>query len=171
MPEWERLIVDSWKIVTYAQLSAAATTITLTNLDLAGDKWWKLMIAYKNVAAATTSIALYYNNDQTATNYYRQYLSVSGAAVASGRVNDALIFGAVTNTSQFGHLEITRDVDGYPRAMLYTNRAAPASIDMLNQIHIRNNTANVTRIDLVADQANAFGIGSKILLLKYDRGI
>jgi len=156
-----------WKQVYDSTLTAAATNITITDIDLDNAKYWLIATLF-NSEANPSNISLYCNSDTTASHYYRQYLTVDNAAISSGRLNTGIITGVVNSTSTFVNGWIDKDAEGYPRGQFLNQRKDPSSIEMENQFWSWNDTTSVTQFILNASIADGFSIGSRITLLKLE---
>jgi hypothetical protein len=145
---------------------SAATTLTMSGLDLATDGCYVIHAVLKNATASTANVALFFNGDTTATNYWEQVLSIDGTGANAVRGNDAFILTIDASTSAFAEITTRRDPDGYPRTTCRNVRGVVTSPKVQIFGHIRNNTANVTSISLSSAVASALAVGSYFKLYK-----
>lgn len=148
---------------------SAATTLTLSGLDLATDGCYVVHAVLKNATASDSDCSLYYNGDTTSGNYCFQVIAgvstaVQGAAVASG-----VILTLKASSHSFADIRIRRDVDGNPRAVSHVARGqgtTTPTTELQLLSHLRKNTANVTSITLSSAVASALAVGSYFKVFK-----
>ena len=147
---------------------SAATSMTVSGLDLAADGLYHIELSVKNVAGVTVGIAQYYNGDTTATNYYRQS-TLFDTAENSVQQNDASVLFVSAGRSAVSSGSLCRDVDGYPRAQSTVNRdsGSISAIQSQRFSQVRNNTANVTSITWYANSASSMAVGSYVKVYRY----
>ncbi len=139
---------------------SAATTLSFTDLDLSASQRFELEIFAKNATGSASIVSMYYNADTTATNYYRQTVDTNGTVAGLARINDAVIAVIDASSEIAGQFSIFQSSGGYPLTMGRSTRRGPSSISRYDLTHVRNNTDNVTRIDLTASVANSLAIGT-----------
>lgn len=139
---------------------AAATTLTLSGLDLSLYKHFWLVMALDNATGSSALISMYYNADTTATNYHRESLSCSATTVTAGRANDAVLATLAANETQTMIMFIANDRDGKPRNICYANRDAPSVVIGSNTWHCWVTAATITSITMSSSVASALAIGS-----------
>lgn len=145
---------------------AAVQQVDITGLDLDTDKYYLIVVKIDNTTVAERSYTLYANADTTAGNYYDQYLNAIAGAVTAARANDGLMGACDANTCGFFIIHMLRDQDNYPRAFIFSNSFAAASVRFQNSAWIHNDTTNVTQINLKGSAADSIGIGSRITIFK-----
>lgn len=145
---------------------AAATTLTLSGLDLATDGSYYVEMALSNATGSTSTLSLFFNADTTATNYYKQYLAAGATTVSALRANDANVSFMEASETCTGNITINNDFDGKPRAMATTMSAAPASITLRHHAVVWNSVTNVTSMTISSSVASALDIGSYIKVFK-----
>lgn len=138
---------------------AAATTMTVTGLDLSAYEAFKVIVKLKNATGSAADISMFYNSDTTATNYYRQYAITSSTSTTGQRANDAIITYLSASTGGIIKMDIAEDVDGYPYALAFA-AAGGSGIVIRNIYHHWTTAANVTSITLSSSVANSLDIGS-----------
>jgi hypothetical protein len=139
---------------------AAATTLTLSGLDLSAYKAWFVTIALENATGSTASVSLYYNADTTATNYREQALTGNGTSASAGRANDGIVIALTANETSTGTFIIQKDRDGKARCISCQNRGAPAAIIMQFIAHMWDSATNPTGMTLSSSVSNSLAIGS-----------
>lgn len=143
---------------------AAATSISLTGLDLSAYRSFRLEFSLKNATAGAVTFGVYFNGDTTATNYYRQGVAAVGSVISAVPGNDGLIVGISANSNVVGGFDIANDVDGRPvmsGVLQYGDISAPSHRSM-SRTWVT--AANLTQIDIVAAVASALAIGSTVRL-------
>jgi hypothetical protein len=143
---------------------AAATTLTLSGLDLSSYKCVFLSWSFDNATGSSSNLSIYYNADTTATNYETQVLTGNGSSVSSSRANDAFVIGLVANEPSIGTAVIRYDQDGKARWTSVLNRGPAAT--MLLQIggQMWTVAGAITGITVSASVASSLAIGSTFSL-------
>lgn len=139
---------------------SAATTLTLSGLNLASYKGFIIVMALDNATASNADVSLYYNADTTATNYNRQSLGADGASVSGARANTAQIGTIPASETLTGSIEIANDRDGRPRATSRFNRDAGSVLKFSLFITAWTSATNVTSITLSSSVATSLAVGS-----------
>jgi hypothetical protein len=142
---------------TVTVAGSAATTISFTGLDLAtaGEYWIRAIL--KNATGSSMYCYLEFNSDTTTGNYYCTQI-LSNSSTGSDNSPRAFTLEPSSNTEVW--IRVTRNFDGRPTAHT-VSRSNTVSSPSQRQFTIqRDNTANVTSIQLVSGTANAFDIGS-----------
>lgn len=156
------------KVSEVTVAGSAVTSVAFTGLDLSADKAYILIGSLNNPTLSNMTIRLYYNSDTTNSHYYMGVLWGGGGSVGNSAGNDASFGDYNAGFSGNFYAVITALPDGKPYANMteitHTN-------DCYQNIfgHIRNNTENVTRIDLTASVASSIAIGSKFILFKVSK--
>lgn len=151
---------------------AAATTLTLSGLDLDTDGRYLIFYAFKNATTSTATISLYYNSDTTATNYQRQTADFSGSTPTIQQANDAGVLGLQSTTGGVngdnnGYFFIANDVSARPRLVNIQSRDGTTGLRVQLVSHYwKTSGANVTGITFSSSVASAFAIGSTAQLWK-----
>jgi hypothetical protein len=150
-----KLSSDFMKKIGETTLTGAGTTIQFTGLDLATDGLYMLVLTTDDNVAGNGAIRLEYNGDTTVAHYY------------TNAGNTADFNGYNSGDTQMYVIFITRDPAGYPVAFGSELRGTNTSLAaLINVTHVRNDTTNVTSIELVASNANAMKIGTRCILMK-----
>lgn len=159
------VLVDSATVA-----GSAATSLSLTGLDLAADGRYVMQFSFKNATASAANLSLVYNGDTTAANYYVNALTsgTSGSPTASVGANGRFC-GLNASLYVDGETVIQARHDGAPLAVSRSRRTRTSGsyIELMQDFStIWNNTANVTTLDVVSDVANSLAVGSLIKLWK-----
>jgi len=156
-----------WEKIGDVTLSTAATSVSFDGLDLDSDGLY-LLIFYDVNASSTDSnwIKLYFNDDTTATNYYRQYIQGDNTTVGSARANNADLFMTSANKTGLKFVWIMKTPNNYPKCIGLQDWEDTGLITQVNSF-VRVNTENVTKITVHSRFTNQFGVGSRFILLKY----
>lgn len=146
---------------------SAATTMSVTGLDLDADVSYVIHVEVKNATGSGGNVALFYNADTTATNYDNQVLLVLGGTIFAVRNNDANVMGFDGNTSSSAEILVTRQVGGKVAALVKGCHNDGTSITMRDEAHQwRTTGANVTGITISSSVSNGLAIGSNIQVWK-----
>lgn len=145
---------------------SAATSLTLSGLDLATDGRYVVYGNFANATGSAATISLFYNGDTTTTNYYLQFWQADGATNTPARNNSAALFTMNASSHLTMKADLLRDLAGYPRMTMQVNRHAPSDIALVQNAHIRNNTANVTSLTFSSSVAGALAVGSSFRVYK-----
>ena len=137
---------------------SAATSLTMTGLNLATDGNYLLEYAIDNATGSAANVSLYYNSDTTATNYYR--------AFATTTTNDGFFCALDANETSTGNARISNDRDGKPRAIISSSRKNPAAVNFFSLTHAWNVASNVTSITLSSSVAASLAVGSTFKIWK-----
>jgi hypothetical protein len=149
-------------IQTAAVAGAAATTITMSGLDLATDQTY-LLVCNLQSAGSTANVSLYFNGDTTAGNYRRSSITLNGGSVTGGTASDGVVTVVLTPSGcSVAYILVTTGLDGKPTAISLMNRPQAAAGTPVFQIYATNwaTAANVTGITLSASVASSLAIGS-----------
>lgn len=146
---------------------SAATTLTVSGLDLAADGSYVIQANLGNATASDATVSLFFNGDTTATNYYYQLWVADGAGTNQSRTNAATLIALAASASASIVADLMPDIlSSYPRSIIRASRKAPAGVELVNAAHIRNNGANVTSITVSSSVANSLAIGSFVKVFK-----
>jgi hypothetical protein len=163
----------SWKSITglvgITKLSASATSITVTGLNLNQDITYRIIVSVANTGSTLSNISLYFNSDTTDANYRRVIGSTptsTGNLNTGGSTNDAIVAGVngsgVTNFTG----DVSIDATGSPRTLLYSARDSGSALQWQGTAHRWLGSANVTSITFTATVANAFAAGSFVAIYR-----
>jgi len=152
---------------------SAASTLTITGLDLNTDKRYLVRAQLKNATTTGANISLFYNSDTTATNYNRESLTANGSTITGTRSNDAFISGLDSNAASTGsgntafEFWIENNVDGHPSTKATNSRSGNSNILWQMFVHEwRTAATNVTAITLSSSVSNSLAIGSTVSIWK-----
>lgn len=145
---------------------SAATSVTLSGLDLASDQCYFILFAFDNATASLANLSLQFNGDTTATNYYTQFITGDSTATTAARQNSALFCSLSANETNTGYFFMRADLDGRPRTLALNNREAPSLLRVQFANHVWTTAANVTSITISSSVANALAVGSTVRIFK-----
>lgn len=156
--------LGSLQFVNEASVSgAAATTLTLSGLNLSTDEEYEIEIILDNGSGSTASISMYYNSDTTATNYDRNISTDGGAGT---NTNDGVIASLATGVTMTYRAYSRLDFDGRARTILHGSFGNTTGTGGVTGQHLWRTVSNVTSITLSSSVASALSIGSKIVVWK-----
>lgn len=148
------------KLGTATVAGAAATTLTLSGLDLSAYRAFLVIFDFDNATGSNSTVSLYFNADTTATNYNIESISFSNTTVAATRANSGAIDVLSANETGTGFFIIRNDQNGRPRAMGLVNDGASASIIGRLMFHSWTSATNVTGLTFSGSVATSLAIGS-----------
>lgn len=153
---------------TYEIAGAAATELDITGLDLDTDNKYIIEFTWLNALGAGVSLNLYYNNDNTSTNYdYQNFLS-SGATISNGRGNTAYsLITTSANSDAQATIEISKDINDKPVAFISSKENSGVSISFRSGVRQwRTGGVNVTSIKFSSPSVGALSVGTKAIVWK-----
>lgn len=148
--------------------SAATAFPQITGLDLATDGRYLMQFSIQNATASAVTLAMQINGDTTAGNYYSHSITAGTSGSPSIFIGaNNLLAGVDASGYVDGTIVMQARVDGKPIATCDSRRSSASAIS-LNQVFttMRNNTANMTTLDVASDVANSLAIGSYIKVFK-----
>jgi len=153
-------------LVGEIEVSQATTEVSFTGLDINAHKGYVLE-SYINGAAAGSNYYLFYNNDETNTNYYHQRLEVGGSdgtSITAARANNAAYCASAVASNIYAVTHIDRGADSIIRSITQSiNQAYTVSLFIYAQRHTVSQN-NLTTLTIQAGQENAIGAGSRFRL-------
>jgi len=162
-----KLTFGTWEKISDTYFSTAATTLTITGLDINTHKCYMMIINLVNDAAVGSAYQLFVEGDTTATNYYSQYIIATGTSLTADRSNDAGIGYTEAGDRLSTILFIFRDPDGYYRVNLLLQRYTGSAVCYFDRRICKTApVTNITRLDLIASQTNGLGVGTRVMLFK-----
>lgn len=145
---------------------SAVTSVTFSNLDLARDQEYQLVIRAQNATGSSATFSLFYNGDTTATNYYRQFINSNASTVSGGNSNNALIANMPASGDSTVRISITRDVAGRSRASASQNSDTTTNLTNLIQDTYWTSTANPISLTLTSSVSSSIAVGSTFRLFR-----
>jgi len=146
-------------------LTAAATTISVTSLDILTDKGYTFELLINNTTVSAASYRLFFNTDTTNTNYYIAYSGYAAGAV-SGLANVSLICAAMAGAKIYCRGSISQTSDTLNAQSKYTDdNGALLSVFNLN-LNYTPTVTNLTQMDFTSTVASGFGIGTVLRVWK-----
>lgn len=139
---------------------AAATTLTLSGLDLSLYKAFEITGSLDNATASQSIISCFFNADTTATNYDNENSRFNGATITAGRSN-ANSFAVLEASSEcvfWG--KILNDANGKPSAFASQRSLQTTTLETRFLCCMWRTAANVTSITLSGSVASSLAIGS-----------
>lgn len=149
-------------------LGSDTTEIEYTGLAIGTAKFYILHLQGANGTGNNAGYRLYFNGDETDTNYYMQLLSVDSTTVSSSRSNSPVILQVDGNVSYVATINIYRDQAGFGRALV-TASTKDGSAVRTEQYSLCTASvlgADLTTIKLKSDVAGSFETGTKLDLYK-----
>jgi hypothetical protein len=165
---------EAWSFKTSATVAGTpATSLTLSGLDLNADQRYFIRGSFKNATTSTAVASIYFNADQTATNYNKESLSASGTTVTGNGANDAICMGVDASNAGVGagDTEFTAFVfktqSGFVIADVNSFRTGNTT-RLVQRIAVQWKTAgtNVTGITFLMSVASSLTVGCKLEIWK-----
>lgn len=153
-------------ISTVTVSGSAATSISISGLDLTTDHEYLLRVSLVNATGSSATISMFYNGDTTATNYYNQITTSDNTSTTAARVNSARVIIDNANECVVAWIYIRKDIDGKPRALCQMNRDLPSAMKTSILTHAWNSATNVTSLALTSDISSALDVGSYVAIYK-----
>jgi hypothetical protein len=147
---------------------AAATTLSISGLNLDVDTRYEISFEGANATGSATTLSLYFNSDTTATNYDVESVGFAGATTTPARANSS-VFGQMAATSGTASVDmiLTKGQDGKPSARIVAREDITTAIRLRSCSQMwRTSGTNVTGITITASVANSLAIGSIIRVWK-----
>lgn len=146
------------------------TTVTFTGLDMNSHKSYRIEIDHLPDASSDTEIAMYANNDTTATNYYFQQILGQATTVTGARSNAASITSTIANSRNYIVVNLGYGTGLFVHAQAISNRSVGSGVDFLSRHWSKSSaiSTNLTRLDFTADQASGIRVGSIIRIYRGD---
>ena len=153
-------------VYDYEVTGSAITSLDITGLSI--DKGSEYQLVSTIIHGANSSIRLFENADETATNYYTQYLIANSSTVSSNRVNYPYL---TYNESGYYALSISNiklTNNGYITVQNNIIDKYGGSSISIRKPYITNITTSstITSLKIVSDTTNGIGIGSRFQLIK-----
>jgi len=145
---------------------SASTSIEVTGLDLNSDGCYLVLINCET-AAAPSSIHLEYNNDTTASHYGNSYTRFTGSTVSGAAADTSVLHYAGNGESYFTRMFITQNLaTDETHAIVDTMEGYNGRYRQTGSHLWQGSGANVTSIKYKSANANALGVGTKIIVYK-----
>ncbi len=154
-----------YELIAETVLSADATDIAVSGLNLDADGPYFVEVSVANATASALTASLYYNADTTDANYDRS-LSTDGVG---GAGSNAAVFDLDASTTAHGYWEgnLLRGVGGRVSALLRGGRSTSTAATVQHGSHSWVTTAtNVTSLTLRSSVASGFKAGSLVRVLR-----
>jgi len=159
-----------WEVIAEVEVEADCDYVEFTGLDINSDKAYVIFIVRKNPLSVDDALKMYVNGDTDDANYYVQYILAHETTIGGDRLNFASTGTSTANTADFRVIFLTLDTNGYARAIIFTNKDVPSSVDILLIMWAKATTeTNITTIRFQASNAGGIGAGSKFILCRVKR--
>lgn len=156
----------AWKKVYDNKLSAAATEISATGLDLDTDGMYKI-IFYGFSGATGSSVAYALNGDATAGNYRYQRITANSTTVSTSAISSNLLIpGLEANEEAVLDLTLTKKTGVIPRGLAQATYSGASAMTLRVFSVAGTDTANVTSFKVFSAVADGFAAGSRLIILK-----
>jgi len=140
---------------------SAATSMSLSPLDLDADGMYFVEIVLQNATGSLTNIRTFFNADATTTNYDTQLGLFAGTSVGAARANsgDSNQMAATTgDLTVWGFIQ--KGLDGNPTVSLYGRENVTTAIQLRNSVvRWRTSGTNVTAFVVSSTVASALAVG------------
>ena len=145
---------------------AAATTLSISGLDLDADECYLIQIDGDNPTGSTANLSLYFNADTTSSNYWVQVGAHNAATTTAARNNNGIFLTPLTTESFASNLTLRKNFDDFAKTMFQATRGDSTSMIESHGVHQWADAANITTIVLSSSVASALAIGTRIRIWK-----
>jgi hypothetical protein len=138
---------------------AAATTLTLSGLNLAAHGRYIIEYNFLNATASQAVISAYLNGDTTDTNYDNENIQSSGSTTTAARANAPTVGVLNASSTCIGVMTVRTDRNGKASIEWEMRTGETTTITKRHGVTMWRTAANVTSITLSSSVASAFSIG------------
>ena len=159
----------TWSKISEITTSADVDYVEFTGLDINTDKVYLIFVNARNSDTANNNnLALYVNDDNTATNYYRAVIRGLSAGTQAGTGNESAIVQSIPAGEYYaGFLYVMLGIDGKMRAYGTQQVSTGSDIRVQSTSVVSVNTfTNITKIRLQATTSLGIAQNSYFLLSK-----
>ena len=157
-----------YELIEDVTIATATTSVQFSGFTATKEDSLVLVSDIIKTTAGSSSAKLYVNNNQTATNYWRQYVYGIDTGVGSARANDPTFLNVGGNSNSFTTTDIKLTNDGYYTYQSSTswdyNTISNKLIDYVGSSTFT--VTSITQLDIAASISNAIGIGSRFSLYR-----
>jgi hypothetical protein len=144
---------------------SAVTTLTSPTLDGNADAGYEFEVWINNPTGASVTYSVYFNGDQTATNY--QSFGVYGGASTASQYNnnDASLTGLGSNSETF----VAGDISVSPTGRIALNArqtAGAVSNALLRGLWYKISATNLTSVKIASSATGGIGVNSRVRMWK-----
>ena len=144
-------------------ISTTCGSVAITGLDFNKHKKIQIYGSIYNPSANISTISLCCNGDTVLTNYYSQSIYADGTDIGSGRHNDGRCLYLKAGKCGMFNAMVSFDYNNIFRAISEISIVDPSSVQYsVYAIAGSASVTNITELDLVSDQSDGIGDGSKI---------
>lgn len=164
-------------IKSYTQTGAAGQNIDLADLDVNAYKLFTVIVNYIEGHLGGSTLALYFNGDYVAANYYNQStFAIDAAAYSFLHANTAQLTTLTTLTTRIRMiLHIGRDVTGYAHCRGILDFLLTYAVGILRRAGLGDVTivkmnapvANITAIRIAGTSVDSIGVGTTVEVYGY----
>jgi hypothetical protein len=152
----------------YIELADITVGTATTNVDIPGlnlVKGEEYVLVSSVIAVGDTVYRIYFNNNLTNTNYYRQGLKATSTTVSADRANTTTLFD---NFSSINNTKIKLTNSGYGIWQNDATKDFGGSGILLHNLYGTSTftMTSITQITIKSDAANYIGVGSRFTLYK-----
>ena len=152
-------------LITEILVDTTCQTVAITGLDFNKYKRIEIQGSVINPSANNANISLCCNGDNTATNYYREHMSANGSNTGGVNANDGMICQTRAGKASFFITTVGYDYNNIFRAL--SQNSLDTGTSLLNFVFVTagsSSVTNITRLDLISNQADSIGAGSKFIV-------
>lgn len=159
-------ITAGWEKIAEVTLTAAATSIDFTGLDLDAAKAYKILLIAYNPTVTNTSLGIYFSGDYVDANYYSQRTRATGTTVITANSNFPLI--ATYNTLRSVLVEILIMRVSGKKPLYWASCHDEEGTAIMSEYYSGHwvSALNVTSIRLHCYVALGLDVGTKAILFK-----
>ena len=160
---------SNWNLLNFktkeTDIYTTCASVAITGLDFNTYKKIQVYGLIYNPSANNETISLCVNGDTTVTNYYCESAYANGTTISGNRFNDARCCEIDAGKCAFFNAIVGYDYNNVFRAITKHGRNDPTNIKLNTYVIAgSSNVTNITELDLVSDQSDSIGAGSKIYI-------
>lgn len=162
-------ITGVWQRIYYNELTSTADSVTISDLNGNTDIEYQINLRIKRVAAAGNgNVGIYFNSDNTGTNYYYNSVDFSETSISAGTgTGDFMKVLRIAYNNDYGTSFIHLFAKSGARRFLVSHSAeyyisGSVSYNYMYYSYWLNTSDNITSMTLASDTSNLFGAGTII---------
>jgi len=165
-----KLSFGCWeKVADITVEGSAVTDIVVDGLDLDTHRAYMIIFKVKNPTANSSGMHIFFNDDTNDANYYQQYLYVSGTDISANRANNSIFTWVINGKENNTWGLLTRGPTGIPKFHALNIREGGSTVSIEIRHVSWTTSANVTKIQIHSDQADAISVGSNLMIFKVSK--
>lgn len=155
------------ELIEDVTISTAVTSVTLSGFTATKEDTLVLVSDFHNNVATAYTFSIYFNNNTTATNYYKQRIGVNATTIFASRDNNNFFADVGDNDKTLSVCDIKLTNDGY----ITSQSSVTRNYDTLPWLFEYYGTStfitpSITEVNIFVDQTNGIQTGSRFQLYR-----